>query len=102
MNGSTIGNLILVTLVCVVIFVVFMALRPAPGGETPVYGPDGKYQGSVHDYGRMQTYTDRNGHFATTAIAQAQSVTVGAPIVACDSPTGVGCDGRNVLRPGTY
>ena len=39
---------------------------------------------------------------ATTAIAQAQSVTVGAPIVACDSPTGVGCDGRNVLRPGTY
>jgi len=29
MNGKTIGNLILMTLVCVVIFIVFMAMRPA-------------------------------------------------------------------------
>src|SRR5262245_16841573 len=29
MNGKTIGNLILMTLVCVVIFIVFMALHPA-------------------------------------------------------------------------
>src|SRR5262249_61154116 len=62
MSGRTIGNLILMTLVCVVIFVVFMAMRPAPAGETPIYGPDGKYKGSVFDYGRTQTYTDRNGH----------------------------------------
>src|SRR5215467_1156631 len=45
MNGRTVGNLILMTLICVVIFVVFMAMRPAPAGETPIYGPDGKYQG---------------------------------------------------------
>ena len=59
MNGRTIGNLILMTLICVVIFVVFMAMRPAPAGETPIYGPDGKYQGSVFNYGKTQTYTDR-------------------------------------------
>jgi hypothetical protein len=44
MKGSTIGNLILMTLICVVIFWVFMAFRPARAGETPIYGPDGKYQ----------------------------------------------------------
>jgi hypothetical protein len=32
MNGRTIGNLILMTFVCVVIFVVFVAIRPAPAG----------------------------------------------------------------------
>ena len=33
---------------------------------------------------------------------QAQSVTIGAPIIACDTPNGVGCNGRNVLQPGKY
>jgi len=37
-----------------------------------------------------------------TTTASAQSVVIGSPIIACDSPTGVGCDGRNVLKPGTY
>ena len=37
-----------------------------------------------------------------TTAASAQSVVIGSPIIACDSPTGVGCDGRNVLKPGTY
>src|SRR5262245_57524652 len=82
MSGRTIGNLILMTLVCVVIFVVFMAMRPAPAGETPIYGPDGKYKGSVFDYGRTQTYTDRNGHFPgpplTTATAPRRSSTAAA------------------------
>jgi hypothetical protein len=50
MTGRTIGNLILMTLVCVVVFIVFMALRPARAGETPIYGPDGKYHvGNVHE-----------------------------------------------------
>jgi hypothetical protein len=35
MSGRTIGNLILMTLVCVIIFWVFMALRPARAGELP-------------------------------------------------------------------
>src|SRR5215471_16470489 len=75
MNGRTIGNLILMTLICVVIFVVFMALRPVRAGETPVYGPDGKYQGSVFDYGRTQTYTDRNGQFTGSAIKNGNGTT---------------------------
>jgi len=40
----------------------------ARAGETPIYGPDGKYQGSIFDYGRTKTYTDRNGHFAGSSI----------------------------------
>jgi len=28
MSGRTIGNLILITLICVVVFIVFMAVRP--------------------------------------------------------------------------
>jgi hypothetical protein len=30
MSGRKIGNLILMTLICVVVFIVFMAIRPAP------------------------------------------------------------------------
>src|SRR5262252_10462009 len=49
MSGRTIGNLILMTLICVVIFVVFMAFRPARSEEMPVYDANGHYQGSVFD-----------------------------------------------------
>ena len=44
-------------------------------GETPIYGPDGKYQGSVFDYGKMQTYTDRSGHFTGSAINNGNGTT---------------------------
>ena len=37
---------------------------------------------------------------ATSAFAK--DVMIGAPIISCDSPTGVGCNGKNVLRPGKY
>jgi hypothetical protein len=37
-------------------------------GETPIYGPDGQCQGSVFDYGRTQTYTDRSGHFTGSPV----------------------------------
>ena len=37
-----------------------------------------------------------------TTAASAQSVVIRSPIIACDSPTGVGCDGRTILKPGTY
>jgi hypothetical protein len=74
MSGRTIGNLILMTLVCVIIFITFMAIRPAPAGETPIYGPDGKYQGSVFDYGKTQTYTDRSGDLTGSAINQRHDV----------------------------
>src|SRR5262249_7939027 len=39
----------------------------ARAGETPIYGPDGKYQGSVFDYGRTQPDTDPGGHFTGSA-----------------------------------
>jgi len=41
----------------------------------PVYGPDGKYQGLVFDYGKTQTYTDRNGHFTGSAINNGNETT---------------------------
>jgi hypothetical protein len=34
--------------------------------------------------------------------AHAQSYVLRAPTVVCGTPTGVGCEGRNVLRPGKY
>jgi len=54
MNGKTIGNLILMTLVCVVIFIVFMALRPANAQCT--------YR--MNDYGRFHGHLSGpcNGH----------------------------------------
>jgi hypothetical protein len=36
----------------------------------------GKYQGSVHDYGRTRTYTERNGHFTGSAINQGNGTTL--------------------------
>src|SRR5262249_4944907 len=65
----TTGQLtLIVAAICAVIFFAFMAIRPAGAGETPIYGPDGKYQGSVFNYGKTQTYTDRNGHFTGSAV----------------------------------
>jgi hypothetical protein len=44
------------------------ALAHAQSRETPMYDKDGRYQGSVFDYGRTQTYTDRNGQFNGSAV----------------------------------
>jgi len=51
------------------------ALAHAQSRETPVYGPDGKYQRSVFDYGRTQTYTDRNGQFNGSAVSNGNGTT---------------------------
>jgi uncharacterized membrane protein YgcG len=68
----TIGQLIIVaTVACVAALAVVYAAR---AGETPVYGPDGKYQGSVFDYGRTQTYT-RNGYFSGSAVNNGNGTT---------------------------
>src|SRR5262249_48092868 len=75
MSGRTIGNLILMTLVCVIIFITFMAIRPAPAGETPIYGPAGQYQGAGVDYGKAETYTDRRRHLHRSAINQGNGTT---------------------------
>jgi len=47
----------------------------AQSRETPVYDKDGKYQGSVFDYGKTQTYTDRNGQFNGSAINNGNGTT---------------------------
>ena len=51
------------------------ALAHAQSHQTPIYGPDGKYQGSVFDYGRTQTYTDRNGRFSGSAVDNGNGTT---------------------------
>jgi len=43
--------------------------------QTPIYGPDGKYQVSVFNCGRTQTYTDRNGHFTGSAVNNGNGTT---------------------------
>ena len=44
-----------------------LTMAMSRAGEAPIYGPDGKYQGSVFDYGRTQTNTVRSGHFTGSA-----------------------------------
>ena len=67
---KSIGYLMLMVVLCIMVFFVFMAMRPAPAMAQlrPIYGPDGKYQGSIFSYGHTQTYTDRNGHFSGSTI----------------------------------
>jgi hypothetical protein len=66
--------LIALALAFAVVFTVH-AIARAQSRETPVYGPDGKYQGSVFDYGRTQTYTDRNGQFNGSAVNNGNGTT---------------------------
>jgi hypothetical protein len=55
--------------------IAIIAATAARAGETPIYGPDGKYRGSVFDYGKTQTYTDRNGHFVGSSINNGNGTT---------------------------
>ena len=43
--------------------------------QTPIYDANGKYQGSVFNYGKTQTYTDRNGRFSGSAINNGNGTT---------------------------
>jgi len=65
MQGLNGNHMIMVAIACAIALALTMAMSRA--GKTPVYGLDGKYQGSVFDYGRTQTYTDRSGHFTGSA-----------------------------------
>ena len=65
MKGLNANHMIMVAVACAIALALTMAISRA--GETPIYGPDGKYQGSVFDYGRTQTYTVRSGHFTGSA-----------------------------------
>jgi hypothetical protein len=52
-----------------------VAYTLARAGETPIYDKDGRYSGSVFDYGRTQTYTDRNGQFTGSAVSNGNGTT---------------------------
>ena len=64
------------TKTAIIAIVTAIAAATAPrAGETPIYGPNGKYQGSVFNYGRTQTYTDRSGHFTGSAVNNGNGAT---------------------------
>jgi hypothetical protein len=44
-----------------------LGLAHAQSRETPIYDKNGRYSGSVFDYGKTQINTDRNGHFSGSA-----------------------------------
>ena len=73
MKGLNANHMIMVAVACAIALALTMAISRA--GETPIYGPDGKYQGSVFDYGKTQTYTDRSGHFTGSAINNGNGTT---------------------------
>jgi hypothetical protein len=73
MKGLNGNHMMMVAVACAIALALTMAMSRA--GETPIYGPDGKYQGSVFDYGRTQTYTDRSGHFNGSAVNNGNGTT---------------------------
>jgi hypothetical protein len=73
MQGLNGNHMMMVAVACAIALALTMAMSRA--GETPIYGPDGKYQGSVFDYGRTQTYTDRSGHFTGSAVNNGNGTT---------------------------
>jgi len=73
MQGLNGNHMIMVAVVCAIALALTMAMSRA--GETPIYGPDGKYQGSVFDYGRTRRYTDGSGHFTGSAVNNGNGTT---------------------------
>src|SRR5262245_28834465 len=73
MQGLNGNHMIMVAVACAIALALTMAMSRA--SETPIYGPDGKYQRSVFDYGRTQTYTDRSGHFTGSAVNDGNGTT---------------------------
>src|SRR5262249_24864619 len=51
------------------------AIGAAFGGERPLYDRDGHYAGSVFDYGKTQSYPDRNGQFNGSVINNGNGTT---------------------------
>ena len=66
--------LIALALAFAVVLTVHKVAR-AQSHQTPVYDKNGRYQGSVFDYGKTQTYTDRNGHFTGSSVNNGNGTT---------------------------
>jgi hypothetical protein len=59
----------------VIALIFIIAFVRAYAAETPLYDKDGRYSGSVFDYGRTQTYTHRNGQFNGSAVNNGNGTT---------------------------
>jgi hypothetical protein len=74
-NGGD-GLLYAVTMgLAALVLVTTVHVSRARAGETPVYDANGHYAGSVHDYGKTQTFTDRSGRFTGSAINHGNGTT---------------------------
>jgi hypothetical protein len=56
------------TILAAAFLVAGYALSYAQSREIPMYDANGHYAGSVFNYGRTQTYTDRRGQFTGSAV----------------------------------
>ena len=61
--------------VVIAVIYIIWSITHAGAAERPLYDANGHYAGSVHDYGRTQTYTDRNGQFTGSAINNGNGTT---------------------------
>jgi hypothetical protein len=69
------NGIIFLAIVAIVMVLIAIGSSKGHAGETPMYDKDGRYQGSVFDYARTQTYTDRNGQFNGSAVNNGNGTT---------------------------
>ena len=69
------NGIIFLAIVAIVMVLIAIGSSKGHAGETPMYDKDGRYQGSVFDYGKTQTYTDRNGQFTGSAVNNGNGTT---------------------------
>ena len=65
----------IIFLIFIVIVIFWFASAHAQSHQTPVYDASGHYAGSVFNYGKTQTYTDRNGQFTGSAVNNGNGTT---------------------------
>jgi hypothetical protein len=68
MKHTAAQALVTIAIAAAIVLAVKVSQARAQSHQTPMYDKDGRYSGSVFDYGKTQTYTDRNGHFSGSAI----------------------------------
>jgi hypothetical protein len=68
MKHTAAQALVTIAIAAAIVLAVKVSQARAQSHQTPMYDKDGRYCGSVFDYGKTQTYTDRNGHFSGSAI----------------------------------
>jgi hypothetical protein len=74
---KTLGNLILMTLLCVAVFIAVMAIRPAPAQtqSRSFYDRSGSFAGSSVTRGNTSSFYDKSGRFDGSAIKNSDGTT---------------------------